>query len=337
MDEQRRAVQRRVAEAPTLAHLRALAALDARAGWTHGGRSLHDHLGVLARGWRQSAPPWVWARDLEAIGERAVPGLVDALSSPDPATRWNACWALALLGPAGQTATDALLERLLDDAMRVRDAARWALRSQLPGSLAAAVRAYQEGDVRRRAAAALLLGFFGVRALEAAPLLDDPALHGDASVRGVCRWALQGIRGDGLDPRPAWIEPLPFLLLMDVHDDQHELERELVRDAFERWAYETERERATSSLSAGWQPDRIVTTLSELVIEYFPLDRPYTEGTVRATLRRGGRLPFTQGELLLACNNELAKDYVAGEPSFEELRLLPGDEAPPVYEVQIGS
>ena len=91
-------------------------------------------------------------------GVAGLPALLRSIEDPDSSMRRKVCEAITLFGPAGELATDALVERLvLDEVPEVQDAAADTLAAIGPASVPVLIRLLESGepDIQWRAARAL--------------------------------------------------------------------------------------------------------------------------------------------------------------------------------------
>jgi HEAT repeat protein len=134
--------------------------------------------------------------ELIAVGEAAVPPLVEMLKSADAGHRATAAQTLFALGPRARDAAGTLGEALSDREQEVRVAAAMALESIGPGA-APAVRplmgALKDPDGMVRQRAAMALGAIGPPAAEAIPALNEAAKWDP--VRPAADEAIRKIRG----------------------------------------------------------------------------------------------------------------------------------------------
>ncbi|MGH1481625.1 MAG: HEAT repeat domain-containing protein [Geminicoccales bacterium] len=99
-------------------------------------------------------------REIEALGEAAVPALVDGMKQEDPRHRHQSIEILGRIGQDAKTATPDLIEALSDDEAQIRRNAAWAL------------------------------GRVGEQAGDALPVLLETALDEEWDVRADAVWAL---------------------------------------------------------------------------------------------------------------------------------------------------
>ncbi len=124
----------------------------------------------------------------------------DALGDPEERVRYSACYALGKMGSAAVTSVPALQKRLNDKDPTVAMAAAWALAKidpQCPEatqSVPVLMRGLVDPEPRVRLEAAIALRCLGPAAKEAAPLLNETALHDkDQLVRDMAGQALAAI------------------------------------------------------------------------------------------------------------------------------------------------
>jgi HEAT repeat protein len=118
------------------------------------------------------------------------------MSDPDPWVRYYACQALGAQGAVG--ATDALVERLTDEAGQVRIAVIDAL-ARMPGerAMAALVQASRSPDPDLRRAA--LLGLGSARPAQALPILLEAASEASIETRLIALSALASFEGASVE------------------------------------------------------------------------------------------------------------------------------------------
>ncbi len=108
------------------------------------------------------------------VGVVGLPALLRSIEDPDSSMRRKVCEAITLFGPAGELATDALVERLvLDDVPAVQDAAADTLAAIGPASVPVLIRLLENGGPDLQWRAAQSLGRIGPPASEALPALEQ--------------------------------------------------------------------------------------------------------------------------------------------------------------------
>lgn len=160
----------------------------------------------------------VW-EDLGPEAQAAVPGLLQALQSPDETIRLPATLALGHLGPSilAKDAVRALAARLKDNSNAVRRAAARALgktRASAVEAIPALLEALHDPDPDTRVAAAMSLGEIGQAARTAVPHLVRAIKEGEVSLRRTAVYAL-GLIG------PAAKASVPDLIEALKDKDEH--------------------------------------------------------------------------------------------------------------------
>jgi HEAT repeat protein len=157
-----------------------------------------------------SMPVW---KELGPEAQAAVPGLLQALQSPDETIRLCATIALGHMGQSilAKEAVRALATRLKDSSIAVRRGAACALGKMGPKAaeaVPALIEVLQDIDRDTRVAAALSLGDLGPAASTAVPHLGRAVKDGEVAVRRTAAYALGWIGPAAKAAVPGLIEAL---------------------------------------------------------------------------------------------------------------------------------
>jgi len=110
-------------------------------------------------------------RTLGAIGEPAVPSLIDLLKEKDPKIRWMTVSALDQIGSGAKTAVPALIEALHEPDREVRYQIAEAIAKVGPDAVDRLIVALRDRDPKVRGGSARALALLGERAKAAVPAL----------------------------------------------------------------------------------------------------------------------------------------------------------------------
>lgn len=325
MDEELRALEREAGSDPAnLTLLRTLVRASDRAGWTHEDRSIDD---VLQEAVSRSDPDLYdfdcVARDfadLQSLGLRALPGLIDAYEGGSLVTAWRAGLALGELGSNAMAALPTLVRGLSREHLLLRLLARWSLARLAPIALPDLVSRLERRSGDRKTLLDAVV-FMGRQAQSARPLLEEWAANATGTEVDDYASASDLLMGHGRERIPSRIEgPSYWFWEFESDSDPREFDLEvwsrevmeiyhLHADDFDlgkpaSWLH-PDLEYAREALLA-WRPSEIVLRTPRVRLRYWSSDAgAVSELTV---LRSTNGADFTQGELFFGAERALTEE-----------------------------